>query len=70
MYKQGAVEGAANTESGSRVFVYEVVGLRQNEETDQTNYQIRNSGSVFIRVPYNRKFVTVAVCSSECLTTA
>ncbi|MCX7593102.1 MAG: FAD-binding oxidoreductase [Fischerella sp.] len=54
MYYQGAVEGAANTESGSRVFVYEVVGLRQSEETDQTNYQIRNSGSVFIRVPYNR----------------
>ena len=54
MYNQGAVEGAANTESGSRVFVYEVVGLRQNEETDQTNYPIRKSGSVFIRVPYNR----------------
>ncbi|NWF60657.1 MAG: ferredoxin-NADP reductase [Fischerella sp.] len=54
MYYQGAVEGAANTESGSRVFVYEVVGLRQSKETDQTNYQIRNSGSVFIRVPYNR----------------
>ncbi|BAY23584.1 oxidoreductase FAD/NAD(P)-binding subunit [Calothrix sp. NIES-2100] len=54
MNKQGAVEGAANTELGSRVFVYEVVGLRQNEQTDQTNYQIRNSGSVFIRVPYNR----------------
>jgi|UPI00037A88CC ferredoxin--NADP+ reductase len=54
MYYKGAVEGAANTESGSRIFVYEVVGLRQNEETEQTNYQIRNSGSVFIRVPYNR----------------
>lgn len=54
MYYRGAVEGAANTESGSRVFVYEVVGLRQSEETDQTNYQIRNSGSVFIRVPYSR----------------
>ncbi|QIR41478.1 ferredoxin-NADP reductase [Tolypothrix sp. PCC 7910] len=54
MYNQGAVEGAANKESGSRVFVYEVVGLRQNEETDNTNYQIRKSGSVFIRVPYNR----------------
>jgi ferredoxin--NADP+ reductase len=54
MYNQGAVEGAANTESGSRVFVYEVVGLRQNEETDQTNYPIRKSGSVFIKVPYNR----------------
>ena len=54
MYNQGAVEGAANIESGSRIFVYEVVGLRQNEETDQTNYPIRKSGSVFIRVPYNR----------------
>jgi len=54
MYNQGAVEGAANIESGSRVFVYEVVGLRQNEETEQANYQIRQSGSVFIKVPYNR----------------
>jgi ferredoxin--NADP+ reductase len=54
MYNQGAVEGGANIESGSRVFVYEVVGLRQSKETDQTNYPIRKSGSVFIRVPYNR----------------
>jgi ferredoxin--NADP+ reductase len=54
MYNQGAVEGAANTELGSRVFVYEVVGLHQNEETDKTNYPIRKSGSVFIKVPYNR----------------
>ncbi len=54
MYIQGAVEGAANTESGSRVFVYEVVGLRQSEETDKKNYPIRKSGSVFIKVPYQR----------------
>ncbi|MFM6199332.1 MAG: phycobilisome linker polypeptide, partial [Dolichospermum sp.] len=54
MYNQGAVEGAANIESGSRVFVYEVIGLRQSAETNQTNYPIRESGSVFIRVPYNR----------------
>jgi len=54
MYYQGAVESTANSESGSRVFLYEVVGLRQSEETDKTNYQIRQSGSVFIRVPYNR----------------
>ncbi len=54
MNNQGAVEGAANTQLGSRVFLYEVVGLRQSEETDQTNYPIRKSGSVFIRVPYNR----------------
>jgi len=31
-----------------------VVGLRQSEETDKMNYPIRQSGSVFIRVPYNR----------------
>ncbi|MEO1429339.1 MAG: ferredoxin-NADP reductase [Cyanobacteria bacterium J06633_8] len=54
MYYQGAVESTANTESGSRVFLYEVVGLRQSEEADKTNYPIRKSGSVFIRVPYNR----------------
>ncbi|AKG24236.1 ferredoxin--NADP reductase [Calothrix sp. 336/3] len=54
MYIQGAVEGAANTESGSRVFVYEVVGLCQSEEADRASYPIRKSGSVFIRVPYNR----------------
>ncbi|MDJ0733409.1 MAG: phycobilisome linker polypeptide [Nostocaceae cyanobacterium] len=54
MYNQGTVEGAANLESGSRVFVYEVVGLRHNGEADKSNYPIRKSGSVFIRVPYNR----------------
>lgn len=54
MYSSSADSGAANTLSGSRVFVYEVVGLRQNEETDKMNYPIRQSGSVFIRVPYSR----------------
>ncbi len=54
MYNLGAPEDTANQESGSRIFVYEVVGLRQSEETDQTNYPIRKSGSVFIRVPYKR----------------
>jgi ferredoxin--NADP+ reductase len=54
MYNSSAADGAANTVSGSRVFIYEVVGLRQNEETDKTNYPIRQSGSVFIRVPYSR----------------
>lgn len=54
MYNSNAAGGAANTVSGSRVFVYEVVGWRQNEKTSQTNYPIRSSGSVFITVPYNR----------------
>lgn len=54
MYMQGPVTVTGNTEYGSRCFVYEVVGLRQNSETDQTNYPIRRSGSTFITVPYNR----------------
>ncbi|NEO28093.1 MAG: ferredoxin-NADP reductase [Kamptonema sp. SIO4C4] len=43
-----------NTEHGSRMFVYEVAGLRQNERTDSLKYPVRRSGSVFITVPYNR----------------
>ncbi|MGD1911389.1 MAG: ferredoxin--NADP reductase [Rivularia sp. (in: cyanobacteria)] len=54
MNYQGAVESTANTLGGSRTFLYEVVGLHQNKEADKTNYPIRKSGSVFIRVPYNR----------------
>lgn len=40
--------------SGGRLFVYEVGGLKQNEETDKTNYPIRQGGNVFITVSYNR----------------
>ena len=55
MYSPSAAANSAiNTEFGSRTFVYEVVGLRQNSATDQVNYPIRQSGSVFITVPYNR----------------
>lgn len=54
MNNQGAVEGAAITSNGSRLFIYEVVGLRQSDDTDQTSYPIRKSGSEFIKVPYNR----------------
>lgn len=54
MNNQGAVEGAAITSNGSRIFVYEVVGLRSSDDTEQTSYPIRKSGSEFIKVPYNR----------------
>ena len=54
MYNSSAADRAANTEAGSRVFLYEVVGIRQNEETDNRVPAIRNSGSIFIRVPYSR----------------
>jgi len=43
-----------NTNYANRFFVYEVVGLRQNGATDQSDSPIRRSGSVYITVPYNR----------------
>jgi ferredoxin--NADP+ reductase len=51
MFNSNTVGGNANTPSGNRLFRYEVVGLRQNNET---NYPIRQSGSTFITVPYSR----------------
>jgi ferredoxin--NADP+ reductase len=36
------------------MFIYEVVGLRQNNQTDRQNYSLRRSGSTFITVPYSR----------------
>ncbi|MBD2356236.1 phycobilisome linker polypeptide [Tolypothrix sp. FACHB-123] len=40
--------------SASRVFRYEVIGLRQTSATENYQFGIRNSGSVFITVPYSR----------------
>ncbi|HZG39888.1 MAG TPA: phycobilisome linker polypeptide [Nodosilinea sp.] len=54
MLAQNAFGSQTTSPSGSRVFLYEVEGLRQNEETDQNSYSIRQSGSVFIKVPYSR----------------
>jgi len=46
--------GQISSRTSSRYFRYEVVGLRQSEETDKTNYPIRSSASVFYTVPENR----------------
>lgn len=54
MYNPSAVGSAANTTAGSRMFLYEVAGLRQSAETDKLGYPIRQSGSTFITVPYSR----------------
>ena len=45
---------AGNSPSANRVFLYEVKGLRQSDESDKNSYPVRRSGSVFIRVPYAR----------------
>lgn len=54
MYSPSISGVAANSESGNRIFIYEVEGMRQNETTDQMSQPIRRSGSVFITVPYDR----------------
>lgn len=54
MYNSRVAGGTVSTGSNNRIFIYEVVGLRQNEETDKTNYPINRSGSVFIPVPFKR----------------
>lgn len=54
MLGQSAIVGAGSNSAASRVFVYEVSGLRQNDENDKNNYQFRQSDNIFIKVPYNR----------------
>ena len=38
----------------SRIFVYEVTGLAQNEVTASQQFPIRSSDSQFIQVPFHR----------------
>ncbi|AFZ23081.1 MULTISPECIES: phycobilisome linker polypeptide [Cylindrospermum] len=54
MFGQTTLGAGSVSSSASRIFRYEVVGLRQNSETDKNKYNIRRSGSVFITVPYSR----------------
>lgn len=54
MYNPSVSGGNASTVAGSRLFLYEVQGLRQSAETDNMANPIRQSGSVFITVPYTR----------------
>jgi ferredoxin--NADP+ reductase len=54
MYNPSVSGGNASTVAGSRLFLYEVQGLRQGAETDKMNNPIRKSGSVFLTVPYAR----------------
>jgi phycocyanin-associated rod protein len=44
----------SSSPSDARCFRYEVVGLRQSVQTDNTDYPIRSSASVFVTVPYSR----------------
>jgi ferredoxin--NADP+ reductase len=55
MYNSSAVVGSVtSTTYGSRLFIYEVEGLRQTGSSNTSNAQIRRSGNTLIMVPYNR----------------
>jgi phycocyanin-associated rod protein len=54
MFGQTVVGKGGISSNASRVFRFEVTGLRQNEENDKNSYAIRRSGSVFLTVPYSR----------------
>lgn len=44
-----------SSSANSRIFAYEVTGLRQNNDKDQNDYRYRPGGnSILIKVPYNR----------------
>lgn len=44
----------ANAKFGSRLFIYEVAGLRQSQLTNLIDYSIRRSGNIFMTVSYDR----------------
>lgn len=54
MLGSSLIGGSSSSSSQNRVFVYEVTGLRQNDNNDGNDYPVRSSNSVFVRVPYNR----------------
>jgi ferredoxin--NADP+ reductase len=54
MYRPSGTGVATKTGANGRVFIFEVEGLRQGENTDKLNFPIRRSGVVYITVPYER----------------
>jgi hypothetical protein len=54
MLGQSSLTRASSSSSSNRVFIYEVEGLRQNEQTENNSYPVRNSSKILIQVPYSR----------------
>lgn len=46
--------GRSFSSADNRMFVYEVEGLRQNEQTMNQSYSIRKSSTIQFQVPYSR----------------
>jgi ferredoxin--NADP+ reductase len=54
MYNPSLAGNVGNSAANSRLFIYEVIGLRDSQSSDSTNSKVRRSGSLFITVPYQR----------------
>ncbi len=54
MLGSSVLGGRSSSPAKNRVFVYEVTGLRQNQDNESNGYSFRSSSSIFITVPYNR----------------
>jgi ferredoxin--NADP+ reductase len=54
MYSPNAAGIGTETGSGSRMYVFEVEGIRQNGGANNLNIPIRRSGTTYITVPYTR----------------
>ncbi|WP_250125848.1 phycobilisome linker polypeptide [Chroococcidiopsis sp. CCMEE 29] len=54
MFGQTALGSTSFNDAETRMFRFEVEGLRQTYRSDKLSYPIRRSGSFFISVPYSR----------------
>lgn len=54
MLGKSVISGQSSSSFNNRIFVYEVTGLKQNQENDSNSYSFRSSSSTFVSVPYNR----------------
>lgn len=54
MFGQTALGSTSFNDAETRMFRFEVEGLRQTYQADKISYPIRRSGSFFTTVPYSR----------------
>ncbi len=54
MLGQSTLTRASASSADNRVFIYEVEGMRQNAQTENQGYPVRNSSTTLIQVPYSR----------------
>ncbi len=54
MLGQSGLTRNSGSVAGDRIFVYEVAGYCQNDETEGNLYSVRHSSNVMVQVPYSR----------------